>query len=212
MIKIAAAPPGVSARELFMKENSGGTVSLFVRVKEDLFSWLQALVFALIILILAFTFFGRIISVQGSSMVPTLQDRDLLVLQSFGYTPKSGDVVVVTKPFGATDNPIVKRIIATGGQTVDIDYDRGVVLVDGEALYEPYINERMLPPYSQYETITHAEVPEGSVFVMGDNRNASSDSRDYRLGLVDERYVLGRAMLILLPFQHFGAIENGQGE
>lgn len=176
--------------------------------KLDLYFWLQALVMALVGLILVFTFVGRIIGVDGQSMVPTLHHRDMLLLQSIGYTPKQGDVVVLTKEFATVDKPIVKRVIATGGQTVDIDYAAGTVAVDGVVLDEPYINERMQVPVSQHETITHVTVPEGSIFVMGDNRNHSSDSRDDRLGTVDERYVLGRALWVLLPFQNFGAIAH----
>jgi signal peptidase I len=182
--------------------------SFFESFKNDLFSWLQALVFALLILILCFTFLGRIISVDGSSMYPTLHDKDMLLLQCVGYEADQGDVVVLTKNFGSVTTPIVKRIIATGGQTVRIDYDEGKVYVDEVALDEPYINEIMEIPHSSYETITYAEVPEGYVFVMGDNRNASSDSRDVRLGVVDERYILGRAFLVLLPFGSFGPIDS----
>ncbi len=173
-------------------------------LKLDLYFWLQALVMALVALILIFTMVGRIIGVDGSSMVPTLHDHDMLLLQSLGYEPKQGDVVVLTKD-SFLPQPIVKRVIATGGQTVEIDYRAGTVTVDGVVLDEPYINEAMQEPY--FESITSVEVPEGSIFVMGDNRNNSSDSRDPRLGLVDERYVLGRALFILLPFQNFGAIE-----
>lgn len=176
--------------------------------KLDLYFWLQALVMALVSLILVFTFVGRIIGVDGQSMVPTLHHRDMLLLQSIGYTPKQGDVVVLTKEFATVDQPIVKRVIATGGQTVDIDYATGTVTVDGVVLDEPYINERMQVPVSQHETITHVTVPEGSIFVMGDNRNHSSDSRDERLGTVDERYVLGRALWVLLPFRSFGPIAH----
>ena len=170
----------------------------------DLYFWLQALVMALIALILVFTFVGRVIGVQGSSMVPTLHDKDMLLLQSIGYEPKPGDIVVLTKE-SFMAQPIVKRVIAVGGQTVDIDYAAGTVAVDGVALEEDYINEAMyeLPP----DYATHVEVPEGSIFVMGDNRNKSSDSRDPRLGTVDVRYVLGRARFVLLPFQDFGVIE-----
>ena len=174
----------------------------------DLFFWLQALVAALITLILLFTFVGRIIGVDGESMYPTLHHGDLLLLQSIGYEPEQGDVVVLTKEFDASEGPIVKRVIAVGGQTVDIDYEAGTVSVDGQVLDEPYINEAMVPP-ANYEHLTHVEVPEGSIFVMGDNRNHSSDSRDVTLGTVDERYVLGRAVWILLPFQNFGAIPDG---
>lgn len=179
-------------------------------LKGALFSWLQALVFALIILIVLFTFFGRIISVKGSSMLPTLHDQDLLLLQAFGYTPRQGDVVVLTKPFGDVQEPIVKRVIATGGQTVRIDYTTATVYVDDVPLNEPYIKEDMELPDSSYESITYMEVPEGSIFVMGDNRNASSDSRDERLGVVDERYILGRALFVLLPFDNTGAIPSHQ--
>ncbi|MBM6724522.1 signal peptidase I [Pseudoflavonifractor phocaeensis] len=176
-------------------------------LKLDLYFWLQALVAALVLLILVFTFVGRIIGVSGSSMVPTLHEGDMLLLQSIGYTPKQGDVVVLTKEFDAADGPIVKRVIATGGQHVVIDYDAGTVTVDGVALDEPYINEPMERPMG--ESISDVVVPEGSIFVMGDNRNHSSDSRDVTLGTVDERYVLGRAVWVLLPFQDFGAIAHG---
>ena len=189
--------------ELEQKEELSGSDSL----KLDLYFWLQALVAALVLLILIFTFVGRIIGVSGSSMVPTLHNGDMLLLQSIGYTPKQGDVVVLTKEFDAADGPIVKRVIAVGGQHVDIDYAAGTVSVDGQVLNEPYINEAMREPY--YENLTSVDVPEGSIFVMGDNRNNSSDSRDVTLGTVDERYVLGRALWVLLPFQNFGAIAHG---
>ncbi len=172
----------------------------------DLFSWLQALVFALLVLILCFTFFGRIISVDGYSMTPTLQNRDMLLLQCVGYTPKQGDIVVLTKEFASVTDPIVKRIIATGGQTVQINYAENKVYVDGVPLEEPYIKEPMQGPNSSMEDTTYCEVPPGHVFVMGDNRNGSSDSRHHDLGAVDERYILGRAFFVILPFGHAGPV------
>lgn len=178
----------------------------------DLFSWLQALVFALLILILCFTFFGRIISVDGYSMTPTLQNRDMLLLQCVGYTPKQGDIVVLTKEFASVTDPIVKRIIATGGQTVQINYAENRVYVDGVPLEEPYIKEPMQGPNSSMEDTVYCEVPPGHVFVMGDNRNGSSDSRHRDLGPVDERYILGRAFFVVLPFGHAGpVIHTNQG-
>lgn len=171
---------------------------------QSLFFWLQALSFALVVLILIFTFVGRIITVDGPSMQPTLQDGDILLLQSAFYTPKQGDVVVLTKDFaGYTDRPIVKRIIAVGGQTVRIDYEEDVVYVDDVALDEPYILESdMLPAF----TIEEMTVPEGYVFVMGDNRNNSTDSRFVDLGAIDERYILGRVVMVLFPFSNLGLV------
>ena len=125
----------------------------------DCYGWLQALTFALLILIVVFTFFGRIIGVDGSSMVPTLEHGDMLLLQCVGYEPEQGDVVVVHKDFASITGPIVKRVIATGGQTVEINYNLGLVTVDGEVIHEPYINEPMERPDSQWETIDSVTVP-----------------------------------------------------
>ena len=174
--------------------------------KVDLYFWLQALVMALVGLILIFTFVGRIIGVDGESMMPTLHNRDMLLLQSIGYSPEQGDVVVLSTKDFRNGAPIVKRIIAVGGQTVDIDYETNTVYVDGVALDEPYILETMRALPESFAT--HVEVPEGSIFVMGDDRNNSTDSRSPELGVVDQRCVLGKALFILLPFQDAGAIES----
>ena len=174
--------------------------------KLDLYFWMQALAMALIFLILTFTLLGRVIRVEGSSMLPTLHENDLMLLQSVAYTPKQGDVVVLRKA-SLMSVPIVKRVIAVGGQHVTVDYVNHCVYVDGVALDEPYINELMRDPLSPFLTVLDVDVPEGSIYVMGDNRNHSSDSRDERLGTVDTRYVLGRAFWVLVPFDHFGAIE-----
>lgn len=173
-------------------------------LKLDLYFWLQALVLALVALILLFTFVGRIIGVDGSSMYPTLHHGDMLLLQSVGYEPKQGDVVVLTKAFRDVDGPIVKRVIAVGGQTVEIDYAAGTVAVDGTVLTEDYILEPMVQ--RSWQSVTTLTVPEGCVFVMGDNRNISNDSRNPALGAVEEAYILGQAVAVLFPFQNFGAI------
>lgn len=176
----------------------------------DLYNWLQPILFALTLLFVITTFFGRIIGVDGDSMLPTLHNRDMVVLQSVGYTPKAGDVVVLTKrSFGST--PIIKRVVATGGQTVDLDYSANTVTVtdaDGSrhVLAEPYLGEPMRVP--SWQAAAHIEVPEGSVCVLGDNRNNSTDSRSPRVGTVDERCVLGRAVWVLMPFRDFGRIDK----
>lgn len=173
----------------------------YEEMKGDLFVWLQALMVCLVTLIVVFTFCGRVVGVKGDSMYPTLHDGDMLLLRSVGYTPKQGDIVVLNKKSGVFDEAIVKRIIAVGGQTVSIDYAAGTVTVDGQVLEDDYIAERMTVLPDPYLSIQEVTVPEGSVFVMGDNRNHSSDSRDQRLGTVDERYILGQAVMVFFPFR-----------
>ena len=173
--------------------------------KQDLYYWTQALIVVLVGLILACTLAGRVIRVVGSSMVPTLHENDLLLLWSVGYTPQRGDVVVLRKE-SFLSYPVVKRVIATGGEHVTVDYTTGTVSVDGAALDEPYINELMVDTGSPNMTVLDVTVPEGSVYVMGDNRNHSSDSRHQDLGTVDERYILGKALFRIFPLTAFGAV------
>ena len=194
------------AQEPEEEQEEGVKLSDSDAMKVDMYFWLQALVMALVGLILVFTFVGRIIGVDGESMMPTLHNKDMLLLQSIGYEPGQGDVVVLSKNTFRDGAPIVKRIIAVGGQTVDIDYDTNTVYVDGVALDEPYILEPMGELPEEYAT--HVEVPEGCVFVMGDNRNNSTDGRSPNIGVVDERCILGRALFVLLPFQDAGVVES----
>ena len=163
----------------------------------EAYEWVQALVCSVLAVVVVFTFVIRLIGVDGRSMVPTLQNGDrLLVLNSMLYDDyKYGDIVVLRKESFLHD-PIVKRVIAVEGQEVDINFSTGAVFVDGELLEEGYINE---PTYLEEGTEFPLTVPENSVFVMGDNRNHSSDSRDSRLGTVDTRYVIGKAVLLAFP-------------
>ena len=164
----------------------------------EFYSTFQTLVVVLSGLVLVFTFVARLISVDGTSMVPTLLHGELMAVQSIGYTPKQGDIVVLTQA-SFREEAIVKRVIAKGGQTVEIDYNTRTVKVDGVVLDEPYINEPMEPRGD----VTSVTVPEGFIFVMGDNRNVSADSRYDYVGMVDERRVLGHAVAVILPFQNF---------
>lgn len=163
----------------------------------DLYEWVQALVCSVLAVVVVFTFAIRLIGVDGHSMVPTLQDGDrLLVLNSMLYHDyQYGDIVVLRKD-SFLEEPIVKRVIATEGQTVDIDFTTGSVYVDGKLLKEDYINELT---FLEEGTEFPLTVPKGSIFVMGDNRNHSSDSRDSRLGTVDARYVIGKAVILAFP-------------
>lgn len=164
----------------------------------DLYEWVQSLVGSVLVVVAIFTFVIRMMGVDGHSMLNTLQHGDrLLVVNSMLYHDyKYGDIVILRKNCVFDDDPIVKRVIAVEGQTVDIDFTEGIVYVDGEALEEDYIRE---PTYTAEGTEFPLTVPEGSIFVMGDNRNGSSDSRDYRLGTVDTRYVIGKAAFLIFP-------------
>ena len=167
----------------------------------ELYQNVRVLVTMMALFVLLFTFVARVIVVSGPSMQNTLFGGDLGLVWSLGYTPKQGDVVVLTQESYQEDS-IVKRVIATEGQQVDIDYDTNTVYVDGEAIAEDYIKERMrLPGWG--EGVNHVVVPEDCIFVMGDNRNNSADSRLPQIGIVDNRCVIGRGVMVIFPFPHW---------
>ena len=178
----------------------------------DLFEWLQMLIGCVLAAVVLFNCLARLTRVDGSSMDNTLEHGEMMLLWSLGYQPRQGDIVVLNKTAWETEQllhnrAIVKRVIAVGGQTVDIDYSAGVVYVDGQPLDEPYIREEMyFPSWDPMMQNTHWEIPQGSIFVMGDNRNHSNDSRDETLGPVDIRYILGKVELVFFPFEHFRGI------
>jgi len=163
-----------------------------------IYDWAQTLVCSVLAAVVLFVFAARMVGVSGGSMRDTLQNGDLLLVVN-GYLCgdyRRGDVVIAAKAEFESGEPIVKRVIATAGETVDVDFDLGVVYVDGEALEEPYIKEAT---YLSEGTEFPFTVPEGCVFLMGDNRNGSRDSRDPELGAVDTRCLIGRAVFLLLP-------------
>ncbi len=158
---------------------------------------------ALIVIMVIFTFFFRFVGVVGNSMNPTLYNNDWLLVRAVNPQYEYGDIIISTQP-NAFDEPVVKRVIATGGQTVNIDFEKGEVYVDGELLQEDYIAE---PTYTQFDVVFPITVPEGRLFVMGDNRNDSSDSRSTGIGMIDERYIIGKVMFRVLPFDSFAYFE-----
>ena len=170
---------------------------------QNLLEWYEALISAALVLVLIFSFFFRIIQVDGSSMVPTLVNGDKLIVWGAGYTPQRGDVVIVDS-YTSYGKPLVKRVIAKGGDTVSIDYATGTVAVNGEVLQEDYIAE---PTYLGYDVTFPYTVPEGTVFVMGDNRNQSLDSRSTYVGCIDERDILGKVLVCFMPFTDFGVVK-----
>lgn len=153
----------------------------------NIYDIVSVLVVAVVTIMVLFTFVFRIVFVDGGSMLPTLHDGDMLVVSAYDSEPEYGQVVIITQD-NSFGNPIVKRIIATENQTVDIDFSKGEVFVDGVLLNEPYINNLTTNPEDMTGPVT---VPEGHVFVMGDNRQGSTDSRSNMIGLIREEYILG---------------------
>lgn len=179
-----------------------------VNVMDEVFEWAESFVFAMFMVILIFTFFFRIVLVQGPSMRETLQDQDRLIITHINYTPQKGDIVVInSEKLGKT---IIKRVIGTGGDKVVVDYNNNTVTVNGKVISNDNIREAMYntnlfdEKYEVEENVFEYDVPEGKLFVMGDNRNNSTDSR--RIGFIDPSDVLGKAVLRLYPFKSFGKV------
>ncbi|MDO4199955.1 MAG: signal peptidase I [Clostridia bacterium] len=166
------------------------------------FDWLESLVQALVLVVAIMAFFFRPISVIGTSMLNTLHDADKVIVWKYGYVPKDGDVVVIS-PVKDLKEAIIKRVIATEGQTLSIDFSDGSVTVDGKKLDEPYIRERM---WLQGDGEIPSVIPEGYTFVMGDNRNGSMDSRFEAVGLIPNDKIIGKATFLIFPFNRMGVI------
>ncbi len=161
--------------------------------KMTVFDILEPIVAALLVITIIFTLFFRIVNVSGRSMMPTLENGDKIVISATGYEPQRGDIVVLSGAAGLKET-IVKRIIAVGGDKVDINFTTGVVTVNG--VEEEYTYVLTL---QQFDIAFPITVPQGSVFVLGDNRAESLDSRSTEIGCIDERYIVGKVMFRLFP-------------
>lgn len=183
----------------------GKKESVKMTTAQNVVLYFHDLVYMLLAIMLVFLLVFRVIVVSGNSMYSTLWDGDFMLLLSntFYSEPKQGDVVVISKRAYENGKPIVKRVIATEGQTVDIDFQEGVVYVDGQALEEDYIFcATHLAEGTQFPLV----VEENHVFVMGDNRGVSKDSRDPEIGQIDTREILGKAIVLMIPGTHHGQL------
>ncbi len=181
-----------------------------VDIKDELLDWLESFVFAMFIVILFFTFVFRIVLVQGESMLNTLENGDRLIISHLNYTPSREDIVVVEAQTSFFHKTIIKRVVGIGGDKVEINYNNNTVSVNGTVIKDDNKREVMLDTgffdqtYKTGDGVYEYTVPEGKIFVMGDNRNNSTDSR--RLGFIDEDMVLGKVVLRLYPFGKIGKV------
>ena len=167
------------------------------RARKELYDWIQSLMVALIFCVILFSFLLRLIDVSGPSMNPTLYEGNKMLVSDVFYKPKAGDIVIFKNvDDNNEEKALVKRVIATEGQEVNIDFEHGIVYVDGEPLEEEYAAE---PIHNKLDFIGPKTVPEGCVFVLGDNRNSSRDSRSSSIGMVDARLIIGRVYAIVYP-------------
>lgn len=192
-------------------EHQNNTYSNFSDVKKFVFEWLEIIITAIIAVVIIFTFIFKVVTIEGGSMKETIHHGEKVIISNMFYTPKNGDIVVISRNIDnsvdeESSAPIIKRIIATEGQTVDIDFEQGIVFVDGVALDEPYTRT---PTNLKYDIEFPVLVDDGCVFVLGDNRNDSRDSRSSLIGnngMIDTRYILGKAVFRILPFDKIGGL------
>lgn len=192
--------------ELYFEDQDSDNGNQFVTLKSDgsisgVYDWIKCILYAISIVVLCLTFIFRLVDVEGSSMDDTLATKDKVIVTNLFYTPQDGDIVVISH--GAEyANPIIKRVIATEGQSIKLDYKNDKVIVDGVELEEPYIDGSTFGGNIGDNEIPEV-VPEGKIFVMGDNRTVSLDSRSTEIGLIDVENVIGKAQVVVFPFNHF---------
>lgn len=170
----------------------------------NIYDIVSVIVSAVAVIAIVFTFVTRVLVVSGASMKPTLNNGDTVAISSLKRSFDYGDIVIVAQP-NAMHKTLIKRVIAVGGQTVDIDSEKGIVYVDGKALDEKYTLE---PTYSRGNIEFPATMPEGMLFVMGDNRNDSTDSRMSVVGFIDEKYIMGKVIGRIMPFGQWDVYYN----
>lgn len=200
--------------------NSEKNTSKSSSLLQSIYDFAELFVIAICIVIFLFTFGARLCRVDGDSMYGTLHDKEMLLVSDFAYTPKQGDIVVfhqTHEAYSRLNEPIVKRVIATEGQYVYIDYATAKVYVSDDKTfdetdvieedYDFIDNDAGVITEPYYARNAEYYVPDGCVFVLGDNRNNSLDSRSYEIGMVDTRRILGKVLIRLTPFNSFGIVD-----
>ena len=188
-------PKTEDGKEYFLSaRQEGGTAGLY--------DWIRCIVFAIAIVVVCLTFVFRLVDVDGTSMNDTLQTNDKVIVTNLFYQPNNNDIVVISH--GAEyKKPIIKRVIAKEGQTIKLDKENDRIIVDGVVIDEPYIKGTTFSGNYGNNDIPEV-IPEGKLFVMGDNRQVSLDSRSTEIGLIDVKDVIGKAQVVAFPFNHFG--------
>jgi len=188
------------------------------RAAAEILDWFDTVVTSIVAIIVIFALVTRLSTVDGGSMNPTLNDQERLMITDFCYEPAYNDIVVVwtdnlyNELTGEMGEAIVKRVVGLPGDTIRVDTEEGAVYRNGEKLETEeidgiiYEDGHMIQDYTTEPYSMEVTVPEGRVFVMGDNRNNSVDSRDGRVGLVDMNYIIGKAYLRVAPFERFGGL------
>ena len=215
-------------RVVKMEENEKVTEDLAIEnvpahkrhgIAAEIYDWFDSVFYGLLIVTAVFVLITRTSTVDGTSMLPTLEDKQLLLVSDFAYTPAYNDIVVCWSDTLPNDNggigkAIVKRVIGLPGDTINIDYSAGTVTSNGETLKIPDKDGQLYEDGHMIKTLTKKDeglggdfiVPAGSLFVMGDNRNGSTDSRSRLIGFIDRRKIVGRAYLRIFPFDKFGGL------
>lgn len=188
--KNSVVPKNPNAKQFEAADANGFTAGVY--------DWIRCVIFAIAIVVVCLTFVFRLVEVDGSSMDDTLQNKDKVIVTNLFYTPHDNDIVVISHA-EKYDKPIIKRVIATEGQTLKLDYDNDRIIVDGVVIDESYIKGSTFANNKGNNVIPDV-IPKGKIFVMGDNRQVSLDSRSSDIGLIDVNNVIGKAQVVAFPF------------
>jgi len=190
-------------------------------ILDDVTEIVESILLSVFVVLLVFTYLFRLSDVSGPSMEPTLVEKDRVVISPLFYTPEQNDIIIVDS--SKLDKLIVKRVVALEGQSVDIDFEKGIVSVDGEPLDEQlyivgengekpelkadhFVNTLTTYDMGAFESYP-VTVPQGCVFVLGDNRNRSKDSKHIELGFVPEEEIVGKVIFRISPLSKFGTVD-----